>query len=174
MAFVRRKKMGGNYYYQLVRNYRQGGRHRQKVLCHLGKHDTIEGALEAAKRKAAFHEEAAASNQNEADNTKAKLHDLYGDDVEIYSEEEAEFHLSYLRYQDPRSLAIHLDSEFNHSGYDAQGIRLIIENWEVEKQLVDLCLDFHDKVRSAATHRLRAKQQKAKLYELSECQQKYC
>jgi L-alanine-DL-glutamate epimerase-like enolase superfamily enzyme len=168
MAFVRRKKMGGKYYYQLVRNYRDGGRHRQKVLCHLGTHDTIEGAIDAAKEKAAFHEEAASSKRNEADSIKAKLHDLYGDDVEIYSEEEAETYLAYLRNQDPRKLTVNY-----YRGYDEQAIRLMIDEWEVVKQQVDLCIDFHEKVRSAETHNLRAKRYKAKLYELSECQQKY-
>jgi hypothetical protein len=54
MAFVRTKKVGEHRYYQLVENYRDGGdggRHRQRVLAHLGHHDGVEAALEAAREK---------------------------------------------------------------------------------------------------------------------------
>ena len=45
MAFVRSKVVNGRRYYQLVENRREGGKHRQKVLCHLGKHPSAEAAL---------------------------------------------------------------------------------------------------------------------------------
>jgi hypothetical protein len=51
MAFVRSKVVDGRKYYQLVRNYRVAGRHRQKVLCHLGKHSSLEPAIEDLRRK---------------------------------------------------------------------------------------------------------------------------
>ncbi len=47
MAFVRTKSVDSNKYYQLVRNYREGGKHRQEVLYHLGKHRSLEAAIEA-------------------------------------------------------------------------------------------------------------------------------
>ena len=47
MAFVRTKSVGGNKYYQLVRNYREGGGHRQEVLYHLGNHQSLETAIDA-------------------------------------------------------------------------------------------------------------------------------
>lgn len=51
MAFVRHKKVKGHKYYQLVRNYREQGKHCQEVLWHLGLHDSLEEAILAEKRK---------------------------------------------------------------------------------------------------------------------------
>ncbi len=45
MAFVRRKIVHGNTYYQLVRNYREEGKHRQEVIYHLGKHKSLAAAI---------------------------------------------------------------------------------------------------------------------------------
>ena len=50
MAFVRYKDVGGRRYYQLVRNYRENGRHRQEVLYHLGKYSTLDEAIGAERR----------------------------------------------------------------------------------------------------------------------------
>ncbi len=46
MAFVRKKKVKGHDYYQLVESYRENGRMRQRVLAHLGHVDTLEAAIE--------------------------------------------------------------------------------------------------------------------------------
>jgi hypothetical protein len=51
MAFVRTKRVGDKEYRQLVENYRENGEHRQRVLAHLGKHETLEEAIEAARAK---------------------------------------------------------------------------------------------------------------------------
>ncbi len=51
MAFVRSKTVGGNEYYQLVRNYREEGKHRQEVIKHLGKHRSLREAIEAKQRE---------------------------------------------------------------------------------------------------------------------------
>lgn len=51
MAFVRRKRTGQTYYYQLVENRKVDGSARQKVLVHLGKHQTVEDALDAWSRE---------------------------------------------------------------------------------------------------------------------------
>ena len=48
--FVRTKKVGEHEYYQVVENYREDGRHRQRVVAHLGHHNSVEDALEAARR----------------------------------------------------------------------------------------------------------------------------
>jgi hypothetical protein len=50
MAFVLQKNVKGYRYYQLVRNYREQGKHRQEVIKHLGPHDSLEGAILATKR----------------------------------------------------------------------------------------------------------------------------
>ena len=50
MAFVRGKVVDGNKYYQIVHNYRENGKHRQKVIHHLGKHPTLNSAIDAERR----------------------------------------------------------------------------------------------------------------------------
>jgi chromosome segregation ATPase len=53
VAFVRTKRVGEHEYRQLVENYRENGHHRQRVLAHLGHADTVEDAIEDARRKLA-------------------------------------------------------------------------------------------------------------------------
>jgi hypothetical protein len=48
-VFVRRKKVKDNIYYQLVGNYRENGKHRQQVLCHLGQHESLDAAIDYEK-----------------------------------------------------------------------------------------------------------------------------
>ena len=45
MAFVRKKRLGGYEYYQLVENRWIDGKPRQRVLLHLGRYSDIEVAL---------------------------------------------------------------------------------------------------------------------------------
>ena len=64
MAFVRRKKVDGGEYYQLVESRRVDGKPRQKVLVHLGKHPRVDDALkrwprEVGRLRQTGHEEAA-------------------------------------------------------------------------------------------------------------------
>ena len=71
MAFVRRKRVDGGEYYQLVESRRVDGKPRQKVLVHLGHHQKVDDALkrwprEVGRLRRAGHEEA-------ADALKAKL-----------------------------------------------------------------------------------------------------
>ncbi len=42
---MRKKRVQGKEYYQLVENYRENGKHRQRVLVHLGKHPTLESMI---------------------------------------------------------------------------------------------------------------------------------
>jgi hypothetical protein len=50
VAFVRTKRVGGGEYFQLVENYREGGKVRQRVLAHLGRYPTVEAAIEESER----------------------------------------------------------------------------------------------------------------------------
>ena len=47
--FVRTKRVDGKEYHQLVENVRENGKHVQRVVLHLGKHTSVEEALEAAR-----------------------------------------------------------------------------------------------------------------------------
>jgi hypothetical protein len=74
MAFVRRKKVDGGEYHQLVESRRVDGKPRQKVLVHLGHHPTVDDALkrwprEVGRLRRTGHEEAAEA-------LKAKLEQL--------------------------------------------------------------------------------------------------
>lgn len=65
MAFVRNKRVGEHRYRQLVENYRDGaGRHRQRVLAHLGRHATVGDALEAARADLAALEDSKTLEQH--------------------------------------------------------------------------------------------------------------
>jgi hypothetical protein len=46
MAYVRKKKVKGHEYYQLVESHRVDGKPRQRVLMHLSKEPTVDAALE--------------------------------------------------------------------------------------------------------------------------------
>ncbi len=59
MAFVRSKIVAGHQYYQLVENYRQDGKHRQRVLAHLGKHATLGEAIDDAAARVDLMKKAA-------------------------------------------------------------------------------------------------------------------
>ena len=45
MAFITSKKVGHRMYLQVVENYRQDGKHRQRLLRHIGPYATLEHAL---------------------------------------------------------------------------------------------------------------------------------
>jgi hypothetical protein len=46
VAYVRKKKVKGQVYHQIVANHRVDGRPRQRVLLHLGNYPTVDDALE--------------------------------------------------------------------------------------------------------------------------------
>jgi hypothetical protein len=46
VAYIRKKKVDGREYYQVVEGYREDGKVKQRVLAHLGRHATIDEALE--------------------------------------------------------------------------------------------------------------------------------
>jgi hypothetical protein len=82
VAFIRRKKMRGYEYHQVVRNYRdEDGKHRQEVLDHLGVHDSIEAAIAFRRKKVASHLGYAKALTKRVEDYKAELQELYSDDL---------------------------------------------------------------------------------------------
>ena len=79
MAFVRYKMVKGRKYYQLVRNYRENGKHRQQVLCHLGQHESLDEAIDYEKDMVSRHLRFVAALEQEAASTRAYLFEFYGD-----------------------------------------------------------------------------------------------
>jgi hypothetical protein len=91
--FVRTKKVGEHEYYQLVENYREKGRHRQRVLAHLGHHDTVEEALEDVRQRLADLEASRLAEQiqeaeTEAIEWEASIRRNYGDQIACYHDGE--------------------------------------------------------------------------------------
>jgi hypothetical protein len=54
VAYVRKTKVKGHTYYQLVRGYREDGKVKIEVLAHLGKNETPEKAIEDWEARAVF------------------------------------------------------------------------------------------------------------------------
>jgi hypothetical protein len=167
MAFVRRKKMHGKHYYQLVRNYREGGRHRQQVLCHLGIHDSVEGAIEGARRRAAHYRDAAADKYKEADLVRRELQ-ANGHAVEgiynIHSRREAREAVQELRWVEPIRYYYRDEEEWERDK----------EEWDADMRVAQRRLDYQEALRDAEHNERRRSQQRERLNKLLECQQKYC
>ena len=94
MAFVRKKKVAGREYRQLVENYRENGEHRQRVLAHLGQHETVEDAIAGLRNKwstlaAERDEHLAEQARYQAgllDRFSAALEKHYGGEIPTYDE----------------------------------------------------------------------------------------
>jgi DNA-binding XRE family transcriptional regulator len=170
MAFVRRKKMGGKHYYQLVRNYREGGKHRQEVSCHLGVHDSIEAAIADKQRQVDHHEKEAALREEAAHRIEAKLKHDYGDDVEIIDEHQARYelfrlvHWYYPHYKIPH---------YAPPSFDQIDRDQMLEDWEIDTKKFELIIAYHIAMRRAEGYRVRAARPRDKLDKLLECQRKY-
>jgi hypothetical protein len=52
VAYVRRKKIDGNWYFYLVDSKRVNGRVMQKVVCYMGQHGTVKAAYKHWQREA--------------------------------------------------------------------------------------------------------------------------
>jgi transcriptional regulator with XRE-family HTH domain len=170
MAFVRRKKMHGKHYYQLVRNDRVAGKHRQKVLCHLGVHDSVEAAIADTQRRVAHYEKGAASKEEEARRKEAELKERYGDDVEILNARQVRLKRYWLlRLNNPRYMIPHYTSYYS----DEPEWDQMEEEWEMDMEELGLSIDYHDAMRDAEWYRVLTTRTRDRLDKLLECQRKY-
>jgi hypothetical protein len=142
----------------LVRNYRQGGRHRQEVLCHLGVHDSVEGAIEEAKQNIASYHELASFRQKEADRLKAQWQDVHGDQMEFCDEEEAREDLAWMRWNNPYRSSAYPYARRSRYGHGEEEWNRAREEWEVEKSVLELCIGYYDAMREADVNRIRERQ----------------
>jgi hypothetical protein len=163
LAFVRRKKMGGRHYYQLVRNYREEGKHRQKVLCHLGVYDSVEAAIAGAKQRIAFHQDVAAAKREEADHARAELHAYGYEGLELDDRREARQDLYRRRWFRPYR------SDYSHQ----EEWERWKEEWDADVRVAELRVAYHEALTSAAVNEERANDGRDKLTKLMECQRKY-
>lgn len=78
LAFVRYKKVNGKKYYQLVRNYRENGKHKQEVLYHLGpQYDSLEAVIKDVEGKATFYRNWGSANRADAERMEELLLEEY-------------------------------------------------------------------------------------------------
>ncbi len=126
MAFVRTKVREGRTYYQLVYNYREAGRHRQKVLCHLGKHSSLESAIEASRREEAQLRNKSAELFRKTTEMKQTIFDRYGGIIgrDIPSPVEAEA----IEEKARESLAEYEDLPFEHPEHHTRW-RVVVKTW---------------------------------------------
>jgi hypothetical protein len=97
-VFVRRKKVKGNTYYQLVRNYREDGKHKQQFLCHLGRYKSLEAAIAAERELAEQHERAVATHSEEAQYIKELCLREYAEEIEEMGGDFPSRRQAYLRW----------------------------------------------------------------------------
>ena len=167
MSFVRRKKMHGKHYYQLVRNYREGGRHRQQVLCHLGIYDSVEGAIEGARQRTAHYRDAAAAKRKEADliRTELQTHGHAVEEYNDYSRTEASEAVQELRWFKPY---------LRYYGETEEELERRKEEWDADMRVAQLRLAYQEALRNAEHYERRRRREQERLDKLLECQRKYC
>jgi hypothetical protein len=167
MAFVRYKTVKGKRYFQLVRNYRDNGKHRQEVLEHLGPHNSLEEAILAEKQKtdpilkaeAYWRDRAESALQNAK-----RYYYLHGQGVEVLDVSEA-----YSRSQELDKLyKAALRSGDPTKAYDrAYGSR------EAEMSLIRWSIDYHDAIDNAAYYEELYEERRVRLDRLLDLMDKY-
>ena len=154
MAFVRHKMVKGKKYYQLVRNYREEGKHRQEVICHLGVHNSLDTAIEKERRvvgfKVAHYKMAVSRWDEEAARARRLLWNRTGKGV--LPEQEAR-----VRWQEwHRKEAEQLDEEDDY-----------------ERLLLFWSLEYHEAKKQVARYEALANACPARLKKLLDIRQKY-
>ncbi len=178
MAFIRRKKINGHYYYQAVRNYRDGeGRHRQELLCHLSKNETLDATIAAERAKLDTARETELSQKQRQ--------------KELYYEVMQDYEWSIINewdgvipdpcdpeYFDPYYL-IDLRSEwqtyepYRHGNHEYREHAIYFEALDMELSFLDLCDAYHRASDSAREARLAVATHEKRLERLLQVQRQY-
>jgi hypothetical protein len=179
-VFVRRKKVKGNIYYQLVRSIREDGKHRQKILCHLGRHKSLEASIAAERALAEHHERESAYWSEEAQDTKDLCLEEYAQEFggDFPSRKQA-----YLRWrafwgeynktlQSPYYTWLN-SLEGWTSGEWERWQKTWIEREEFERQLLERVYQHRDEQDEARRHNKWAAAHRTRLNKFLECQRKY-
>ena len=143
MAFIRRKKINGHYYYQAVRNYRDdAGKHRQELLCHLGKHKSLDAAITAEEAAAKMWRERLDSWVQRGDDLYEQIHDLYAMDVAEWGgiPSRADISARRLRYLHDRRDTY----EYYLRTRGEKEYELELEAIDMQLEYYRLCFDFHE------------------------------
>jgi hypothetical protein len=171
MAFIRQKTVGSHKYYQVVRNYREGGKHKQEVLCHLGRHPSLDEAIIEVSEEATYHEEQAATYKERAQTAKMDLLDTYGDVLggEIPSKNEVL----------PRWRTLCYDRQWEYQLYDSYELdgnekERWLDGWMVECKMYEAIFTYHTLIDLAAWDGRIASASRMRLTKLLHCQRTYC
>jgi hypothetical protein len=161
MAFLRRKRVNGYGYFQVVRNYRDAnGKHRQEMLCYLGPHDSLETAIAAEQKKIKIHRERAFLQRKRAAALRNKILDLHGWELdgEIPDIDEAsrEWDACWERW----------DNYDNYGGID-------IEELRIELDMYSSCLDYYEAIFLAGEADYQGDEYEAKLDKYLRVQREY-
>jgi hypothetical protein len=172
LAFVRSKKVRGHTYYQLVRNYRDEGKHRQEVLAHLGHHDSLEAAILAEERKVAdilpLYRDSLAYWQGRSASARISvknnhyLHGPRGQPVEILDADEAYSRLEVLDEEYEEAL---------RSGDSAEAWDRVYGSWE--SYLVIGSVHYHDANYEVEYYEMRISECQARLDRLLELMEEH-
>ncbi len=139
MAFIRRKKVHGYEYYQAVRNYRDSnGKHHQEVLCHLGKHNSLDAAIAAERTAVKIEGERAFLRDMRVRALGANIRNSYPDRAQwllVYCEEDIPGWLNNLRNQ--RSEYERYLTMFGHKEYE-----LAVEELDMELEFLEMCREY--------------------------------
>ena len=173
MAFIRWKKVHGHKYYQAVRSYRdRAGKHRQEVLCHLGKHKSLEAAIDAERKKVKIHRERASLQLIRANALRAKLLDLHGwefVDGKIPSEAEAARELDVWWPQ----WEAYFDPNYRRDSYYSGTEYMDVEEADIQVEKYMSCIEYHAASRLAKMADSRADGHQERLDKLLRVQREY-
>ena len=140
MAFIPRKKVHGYEYYQAVRNYRESnGKHRQEVLCHLGKHDSLDAAIVAERTAAKIEGERAFLRSMRVRSIGVHIYNSYPDRARewllVYCEEDIPGMLNDLRNE----LS---EYEWYLTRFGDREYALQVEELDMEREFLEMCLEY--------------------------------
>jgi hypothetical protein len=150
-VFVRRKKVKGNTYYQLVRNYREDGKHKQQFLCHLGRYKSLEAAIATERELAEQNERASATHSELAQYAKELCLEEYAEEIEEMGGDFPSRRQAYLRWRTIPG---------GHAWQDADELASLIDEHLYHRNIV------RQEEKRAAAHRTR-------LNKFLECKRKY-
>jgi hypothetical protein len=173
VAFIRRKKMRGYEYYQAVHNYRdRDGRHRQKVLCHLGTHNSLEAAIAAKRKQIKIELKEASFHRKRATAIRDWLLDRHGWEFvngKIPSELEAARQLDLWR---PRWQG-YTDTRFRRYAFYTGTEYMDVEEADIQGEKYMSCIDYHAANRLAEMADSRANVHQENLKKLLRVKRKY-
>ncbi len=146
MAFVRYKVVNGRKYYQLVRNYREGGKHKQQMLCHLGLHESLEAAIESQRQKVASVEGVASELREEAERKKAEL---LNDFAEQLAGELPSFPEVYARMLELEEERVSIEKQWGQQAISPTNGWSPMWEWYDKWELVERAYDYYETLASA-------------------------